>query len=85
MGHDYTKIPVKDAIERARAGRLMSWSTGLPQRIMAEKVIRAELREDNVVVLYYKNTKPLKGRPGRPYSEYDDLWQEFDPPEMTRT
>lgn len=80
MGHDYTKMPVPDAIERARAGKLMSWSHGLPQRIMPEKVKRAELRDDGVIVLYYQNPGPLKGRPGRGYSEFDDLWQEFDPP-----
>ena len=84
MGHDYSKMPVKDAIERARAGKLMSWSSGLPQRIMPEKVIRAELRDDGVVILYYKRTTPLPGRAGRPYSELDDLWQEFDPPDMQR-
>jgi hypothetical protein len=84
MGHDFTKIPVPDAIERARAGKLMSWSTGLPQRIMPEKVKRAELRDDGVIVLYYHNRGQLKGRPGRGYSEFDDLWQEFDPADMKR-
>ena len=84
MGHDYSKLPVKDAIERARSGKLMSWSHGIAQHIIPDKVVRAELRDDDVVVLFYHNPGPLQGRPGRGYSKFDDLWQEFDPPDMKR-
>jgi len=84
MGHDYSKISVKDAIERARAGKLMSWSHGIAQRIMPDKVVRAELRDDGVILLFYHNPGLLQGRSGRGYSDYDDLWQEFDPPDMKR-